>query len=385
MRTITTERVPIIVWGEALDEQTVAQARNLANLPFAFHHIALLPDAHVGYGMPIGGVLATEGEVIPHAVGLDIGCGVRAWRTGIPAAEVRPSLPEMIRSVERSIPTGFDWHKTSQANRTDLFDDVPDSRPLAAEIEKAQKQAGTLGGGNHFIEFQEDDEGCVWVMLHSGSRNVGKQMADHYDQVARNENRGRSAVPEQWGLAHLPIDSEAGSEYLAVMDFCLRFARENRRLMMDSVRAAIARRFPGVETAPVIDVHHNYAAIETHMGREVVVHRKGAVLAEGRVVVPGTMGTSSYVCEGLANPRSFRSCSHGAGRAMSRKQAKKTISVDAVLRDMERRGITLRSRKRSDVAEEAAEAYKDIDIVMAEQADLVKPVVQLTPMGVLKG
>lgn len=385
MWTITTERVPILIWGTDVDDETLAQARNLANLPFAFRHVALMPDAHVGYGMPIGGVLAALGRVVPHAVGLDIGCGVRAWPTGVPASEVRPVRDRILSDIQRSIPTGFEWHKASQAARTALFERLPHVEPLLAEASKAERQIGTLGGGNHFIELQEAEDGQCWAMVHSGSRNLGKQMAEHYDALAKaDETRRGSEVPREWGLASLAIDEPLGQEYLAVMEFCLAFARENRRLMMETIRAAFDRVFPGVTPGEPIDVHHNYAALETHFGEEVVVHRKGAVRADGIVLVPGSMGTASYVGRGLANPDSFCSCSHGAGRAIGRKEAVRTIPVDAVLRDLKERDVRLFKPKKADVAEESPVAYKNIEDVMRHQRDLVEPLVRLTPFGVVK-
>jgi len=386
VRTIETERVPIYVWGESADEGTLAQTRNLANLPFAYHHVALMPDAHVGFGMPIGGVLAAQGQVIPHAVGLDIGCGMRAWRTNVPAAELLPLRDRILNDIQRSVPQGFDWHNDSQADRTDLFEDVPDVPALLAQIDRAQRQLGTLGGGNHFIELSVDSAGIVWAMIHSGSRNVGKQMADHYDRIAREENRrSGSGVPLEWGLAHLAIDEEAGSEYLVVMRWCLDFARENRRLMAEDVQRAISRHFPDIEPDPAVDVHHNYAAVEEHLGERVVVHRKGAVRSEGTVVVPGSMGTASYICEGKSTPESFESCSHGAGRALGRKQAVRTIPRERVMAELAARDVTLFKAKKHDLAEEAPEAYKDIDQVLRWQDDLVTPVVRLVPIGVVKG
>jgi len=167
MRTVESERVPILVWGDDVDEPTLRQTRNLANLPFTFHHVALMPDAHVGFGMPIGGVFAAIGQVVPHAVGLDIGCGVRAWRTNIPAEELRPLRDEVLNDIQRSVPQGFEWHSASQADRTDLFDRLPDVPALRAESAKAERQLGSLGGGNHFIELQADPEGIVWGMVHT--------------------------------------------------------------------------------------------------------------------------------------------------------------------------------------------------------------------------
>jgi tRNA-splicing ligase RtcB len=384
--TITTERVPIYVWGQIDDESTLAQTRNLANLPFAHHHVALMPDAHVGFGMPIGGVLAADGQVIPHAVGLDIGCGVRAWKTNVRLADLLPWRDRVLDDIQRSIPQGFEWHRSSQAERTDVFERVPDVGPLRAEIAKAERQAGTLGGGNHFLELQVDPDAVVWAMVHSGSRNVGKQMADYYDHVARAANEAEhSDVPLAWGLAHLPVEGAYGGEYLAVMNWCLDFARESRRLMAESMRVAIARYFPDVEPGDELDIHHNYAALEEHFGETVVVHRKGAVHAVGTILVPGSMGTSSYVCEGKADPDSFESCSHGAGRAMGRKQAVRTIPRERVLAELAERDIKLFKVKKGDVAEEAPEAYKDIEQVLAWERDLVQPRIRLTPVGVVKG
>ena len=386
MHAVTTDKVPIKVWGADPDEATMAQARNLARLPFAWKWIALMPDAHVGYGMPIGGVLASLGEVIPHAVGLDIGCGVRAWRTGVPVAEFRPVRDAVLSDIQRAVPVGFEHHERSQEDRTALFSDVPDVPVLRAETAKAARQVGTLGGGNHFMEVQRDPDGAVWMMVHSGSRNLGKQMAEHYDQLAKRENAvSHDAVPLEWGLAHVPAESGIGAEYLEVMDFCLRFARESRRLMAEVMQAALARRFPGVTPDAPIDIHHNYASREEHYGREVVIHRKGAVLAQGDVIVPGSMGTHTWLGRGLADPESFRSCSHGAGRRLGRKQAKREITAERVIREMRERDVHLFEARRRDVAEEAPEAYKDIDEVMAAQRDLVEPTLLLTPLGVVKG
>lgn len=386
MFRIETERVPIFVWGSEVDDATLAQARNLANLPFAFSHIALMPDAHVGFGMPIGGVMAAEDQVIPHAVGLDIGCGMRAWRTNIPAEEMRPERGRILRDIQHAVPTGFDWHRGPQADRTAVFDDMPAAPALLAERTKAARQIGSLGGGNHFLELQSDEDGVVWAMVHSGSRNVGKQMGEHYDAIAREFDRSQgSAVPLEWGLAHLPIDSAEGAEYLAVMTWCMHFAFESRRLMAEDIARAIERRFPNSEPDEGFDIHHNYAAEEEHFGRRVVVHRKGAVRACGRVIVPGSMGTASYIGDGLCNPASFESCSHGAGRVLGRKQAKRLMPPEQVLGDLAQRDVRLYKARRGDVAEEAPQAYKDIEDVMRHQRDLVRPAVRLRPLGVVKG
>ncbi|HEY3317949.1 MAG TPA: RtcB family protein [Coriobacteriia bacterium] len=388
MRTLPgVARVPIMVWGAEPDPAAMQQAEHLADLPFAFHHVALMPDTHVGYGMPIGGVLAAEGRVIPHAVGLDIGCGVRVWKTNVTVEEFMPRRDTILSDIMRSVPTGFEWHKASQESRTALFDDVPAVGVLLAEVDKAKKQVGTLGGGNHFIEVQRDTDGIVWAMVHSGSRNLGKQMATHYDQLARQRNASdHDPVPPNWGLAHLPAEEGLGAEYLRVMDFCLRFARESRRLMGERVQEAFARRVPDAPApGDPVDVHHNYAAVEEHFGRLVVVHRKGAVRAEGTVAIPGSMGSHTWIGRGLCNADSFCSCAHGAGRRLGRGEAKRQLTVQHVIGEMRERDVRLFKAKKSDVAEEAPEAYKDIDEVMDAQRDLVEPTVLLTPLGVVKG
>ena len=380
------ERIPILSWAEDLSEEALEQARHLAALPFAYHHVALMPDAHVGYGMPIGGVFAAEGYVIPNAVGLDIGCGVRAWRTGLTAEEFLPHRQQVLNDIQRNVPVGREWRKRAADGAEELFAAAPEVSALHAELERARLQLGTLGSGNHFLEVQRDDDGALWAMVHSGSRNLGKQMATRYNEIAKTlDARSPDPVPLAWQLSPLPIRSDEGREYLDVMRWCLRFAEENRAAMQRVIHETFERRVPGYAPEPCLDVHHNYATVETHFGREVVLHRKGAVRAVGRVLVPGSMGTSSYVCEGLANPDAFESCAHGAGRAMGRGEAKRRIPVEAVVREMREKDIALFKAHKSDVAEEAAEAYKDIEDVMAAQADLVRPLLRLQPIGVVKG
>lgn len=386
MHRIETDGVPILSWAAFIDEGTLEQAQHLAQLPFAHHHVALMADAHVGYGMPIGGVFAAVGEVLPHAVGLDIGCGVRAWSTNVPVKDALAVRDLVFSDVMRSIPAGREWHGRPQDDETGLFERVPNVPLVRAELDRARKQVGSLGGGNHFIELQQDEKGIAWVMVHSGSRNVGKQMAEHYDHVARADNvRRKSPVPPEWGLAHLALDSEEGAEYIDVMNWCLDFAKENRRRMSARIRAALERRLPQLDPGEELDIHHNYAVVETHFGAEVVVHRKGAIHAVGTVFVPGSMGTASYVGRGLANADSFESCSHGAGRAMGRREAKKALSVEHVALQLKEAGVRLYKQKKSDIAEEAPEAYKDIAEVMHLQKDLVEPLVRLTPVAVYKG
>lgn len=379
-------RVPIRSWAPDPDPETLAQTRHLASLPFAFRHVALMADAHVGYGMPIGGVLAAKGAVIPNAVGLDIGCGVRAWRTNLTVEEFLPVRDRALNDIQRNVPTGHEWRKRELAGDS-LFARMPDLPHLRAQERRARQQLGTLGSGNHFIEVQRDPEGRVWAAVHSGSRNVGKRMAEHHNAVAKDlgEREGLTReVPPGWDLAYLPLGTPEAEEYLTVMGWCLDFALENRQAMMEVMHEAFLRALPRYDPGPPLDVHHNYAARETHFGEEVVVHRKGAIRAVGDVVIPGSMGTRSYIGRGLANPEAFESCAHGAGRRLGRREAKRSITVEHVILSLKEADIRLFKPKKSDVAEEAPEAYKDIGEVMAEQADLVEALVELTPLGVVK-
>lgn len=378
-------RVPVKLWTEEVEPGCTEQLDNLARLPFAFRHIAAMPDIHEGYGMPIGGVFAAVGAVIPNAVGVDIGCGVRAIRTNLRVEEIRSNLRPILNQIQRAIPTGFNWHKKAQPDS--IFDQAPVEIPIIAqELKNARHQIGTLGGGNHFIEIQSDVEGGVWIMLHSGSRNLGKQVADVYNRKAMElSEKLPVAIPKEWQLAYLPLDTELGQEYLRAMNFCLAFARANRQKMMGWIKEILGNFYPGLTVEKELDVHHNYAAFEEHFGQEVLVHRKGAVLAEGEVIIPGSMGSASYIAQGLANPESFRSCSHGAGRKMGRGEARRQISVETVINEMRELGVELFKAKKDDVAEECRQAYKEIDVVMENQRDLVKPLVKLQPLGVVKG
>lgn len=386
MREILTEKIPIKLWLDTLDEAALKQARNLANLPFAFHHIAIMPDAHVGYGMPIGGVLAARDAVVPNAVGVDIGCGMTAARSSL--RELNPdTLRAIIAEAHRRIPVGFEHRREAvPASIMPALEITAVMAVAAREYESARRQAGTLGGGNHFIEVQRAPDGAVWVMIHSGSRNIGKQVADHYNRLAKSlRARFGSTVPPAFDLAFLPVESSEGAAYLAEMNYCLAFARANRALMIGAMQEIIAER-TGASFEPALDIHHNYAAFETHFGSTVVVHRKGATSArEGQSgIVPGSQGAPSYLVQGRGNPDSFCSSAHGAGRAMGRAQAQRTLDLAAERAALENKGIIHALRGARDL-DEAAGAYKDIDEVMAHQRDLTAPVLRLAPLGVIKG
>ncbi|MDK9706564.1 MAG: RtcB family protein [Desulforhopalus sp.] len=388
--TITTEKKPIKLWLPALDPDTLEQAKNLANLPFTFHHVAIMADAHVGYGMPIGGVAATESVIIPNAVGVDIGCGVCALQTSLPALETS-RLKKVLQAIRQSIPLGFAHHKRPQPGgkmpdfcRGRTTGDLP---VVAREYDSGVLQLGTLGGGNHFIELQAGDDGRLWVMIHSGSRNIGYQVAKHYNQLAAAHNQKHGGlIPGKWQLDCLPLDSEQGQRYLAEMGYCVAFAAANRRAMMDRLREILGEMEPAVTFATAIDVAHNYAARETHFGREVFVHRKGATRAGiGELgIIPGSQGSTSYLVRGLGNPESFSSCSHGAGRKLGRKQAQRELDLHTEVKNLERLGILHSLRHKRDL-EEAAGAYKDITQVIGNQRDLVEVVTTLRPLAVVKG
>lgn len=405
---MSSGQVPIKAWvnsEQSVEESCLEQAYHLAALPFAHQWVALMPDMHTGMGMPIGGVLAADGVVVPNAVGVDIGCGMGFIGTDLPASILKEtqtangSLVQcIIGDLMRNIPVGFNHHKKQQPCKTldnakAQLERYASNPELAGQIEAGYFQVGTLGGGNHFIELQEDKNGFLGIMLHSGSRNFGKRICDFYHQAARESNAaGNSGVPDEWRLAHLPVDSALGKQYIDWMSLALDFAAENRDHML-AASQDILEKWIGKHAATAfhytqrINCHHNYAALEHHYGKEVWVHRKGATRAQAgeMAVIPGAMGSYSYVVEGLGNKESFCSSSHGAGRRYGRRAAMETFSAEQVILDLKAREVILGKQNKSDVAEECRFAYKDIDEVMAQQQDLVKPVKRLKTIGVVKG
>jgi tRNA-splicing ligase RtcB len=386
----TPGRVPIMSWAGELDSRTLEQATNVSNLPFAVDHVALMPDGHAGYGMPIGGVLFADKAVVPYAIGVDIGCGVALVETDL-TVEVLPStdLGKVLASIDRGVPTGFHGLKTP-VDRDVALEAMGIDKPESVKdawFDRALSQLGTLGGGNHFLELQRDEAGTVFVMLHSGSRNLGKTICDEFHKRALAQDRAWHAALPHDELAYLPVGSDDFAAYWSAMEFALRFAEVNRSRMLDVVERSFEHLTTIGRFDRLIDVHHNYAAWENHLGRNGIVHRKGAVRARaGEVVlIPGSMGTASYVGEGLGNAESFMTCQHGAGRAMSRAAARKAKTSREVYDEMAALGVVLRSSEPKGVAEEAAFAYKDIESVMAASASLVRPTKRLTPVGVVKG
>ena len=399
---------PVRVWlekKEDIEESCLLQASHLAELPFLHKWVCLMPDTHTGKGMPIGGVIAAKNVLIPNAVGVDIGCGMAWTGTNVKAEELRGILTGngnllqgIVGDILRNIPTGFAHHKIQMPSYTldralEEFDKYEEDGELLGQLDAGYFQIGTLGGGNHFIELQEDEEGYLSVMIHSGSRHFGKAVCDYFHQKARELNaRWYSQVPDEYRLAFLPLDSREGRQYLNWMQLSMDFAMENRAKMMLAVKAILEKwigKYTDLHLAftEEINCHHNYAALENHYGENVWVHRKGATRArEGELaVIPGAMGSFSYIVRGKGNPESFCSSSHGAGRRYSRKGAMSAFSCEEVIKDLREKQVILGKRNKSDVAEESRFAYKDIDEVMKNQSDLVEPVKKLHTVGVVKG
>lgn len=401
-------KVPIKVWLEdktKLENTCFEQACNLSNLPFLHKWVALMPDTHAGMGMPIGGVIAAKGVIIPNAVGVDIGCGMGFVGTDIKVSEIKDIttgngsfIQAVIGDILRNIPVGFNRHKKARdcksldiaKNEMDKYEKNPE---LITEIEAGYFQAGTLGGGNHFIELQEDDEGYLGIMVHSGSRHFGKKVCDLFHSKARELNQKmHSSVPDHYRLAFLPVDTIEGMQYINWMNLALDFAAENRQKMMLAVKEILDKymlKFTDIQYSysEEINCHHNYAAMEHHYGENVWVHRKGAIRARaGELgIIPGAMGSYSYIVEGLGNDMSFHSSSHGAGREYSRTAAMETFSAEEVLLDLKESGVILGKHNKKDVAEESRFAYKDINTVMENQKDLAKQIKRLKTLGVVKG
>jgi tRNA-splicing ligase RtcB len=366
----------------------MAQIRNLADHP-VIRKIAVMPDCHQGYGMPIGGVIACEKAVIPNAVGVDIGCGMMATQTALPAEMLNAEQVEKIlHSVSRDVPVGFK-HRNKPVEWENIEAlEPPDDPIVKAELTSGAKQLGTLGGGNHFIEIQAGDDGLVWLMIHSGSRNIGYTIANHYNELAGVMNvTWKSRVPHK-DLCFLPTSSVEGQQYIAAMEFAQRFAMRNREIMMDFFKQAFMHEMKAGFRHEV-NIHHNFAQLEHHNGRDYWIHRKGATQAQDGQwgIIPGSMGTSSYIVQGKGNPDSMKSCSHGAGRRMGRGEFNRGTTLEEANASIE--GVVFKGwgKKRRGGLDfsEAPGAYKDIDEVMAQQTDLVEIKVKLTPLGVLKG
>lgn len=378
----------ILCWCENPEQGAINQAVNISNHPWLVGNVCLMPDTHEGYGMPIGGVAALDNAICPNMVGVDIGCGMLAVKTNLTTEQVNINLlKQVMGKIRERVPVGFNHHTTQQLSPIFADESWNNSVICLREFVSARYQIGTLGGGNHFIEIQRDEDNNVWFMIHSGSRNLGKKVADFYNHKAKELCKfwKQNEIVNN-DLAILPIGTNEARAYITEMKICLNFAYENRWLMAQRIMDSFADVFPDFNNLNMINIHHNYATLEHHFGRDVWVHRKGATLArEGTIgIIPGSQGTFSYIVEGLGNEASLQSCSHGAGRKMSRMKAKQDLTVEGEAKRMDDLGIVHSIRNVNDL-DEAPSAYKDIDVVMEEQKDLVKILVKLHPMGVIKG
>ena len=367
-------------WASEVDGGTLRQALTSARCDAVSGPVALMPDAHVGIGATVGSVIPTEGAIIPAAVGVDIGCGMIAVRTDLTAADLPDSLDPLLADVETAIPAGFAAHPatTRAAERHLANDPLPDPPGLDRKARaKVGPQLGTLGGGNHFVEVSLDEAERVWCVLHSGSRGIGNRLATGHIAAARRLCADLQRALEDRDLAYFLQADEQFDRYVTHMLWAQRYAFANREIMMDALLAALGRAVGRAAGRPVrererINCHHNYAALETHEGRELWITRKGAIRARAgdRGVIPGSMGTDTYVVTGLGNPDSYTSAAHGAGRRMSRRRAKRELSIGDFRDAMA--GRTWQHDRAERLVDESPMAYKDIATVMADQADLVR-------------
>jgi tRNA-splicing ligase RtcB len=392
---IETSGAPIKAWvkGVPVEPEAEAQLRNMAGLPFIYKHVAVMPDVHLGKGATVGSVIPTKGAIVPAAVGVDIGCGMCAAMTDLVANDLPDSLAEVRRAIEQVIPVGQRSHKEvpKAAEKAwygklkEAFTAIDVKHPGLTTKASPAYQLGTLGGGNHFIEICLDEADRVWVMLHSGSRNVGNRIGSHFIAKAKEEmERMFIRLPDK-DLAYLAEGSTLFDDYVEAVGWAQDYARVNRDLMLaaviDAIAEALGRTIGHGDVA--VNCHHNYVAKEEHFGDRVWVTRKGAVRAgAGELgIIPGSMGAKSYIVRGRGNPDSFHTCSHGAGRAMSRAEAKRRFTVEDHVRATE--GVEC--RKDTGVIDETPAAYKDIDAVMAAQNDLVEVLHTLKQVLCVKG
>lgn len=401
MQVFTGSKFPVKAWvdGVPVEESARKQLSNIANMPFIHKHVAVMPDVHLGKGATVGSVIPTVDAIIPASVGVDLGCGMVAQRTSLVASDLPDSLKEMRTLIEHAVPHGRNakgrdpgaWHDVpNKVDRrwrllSDEFKEICDKHPAIAKSNN-RNHLGTLGTGNHFVEVCLDEESRVWVMLHSGSRGVGNRIGSYFIEKAKKEmQRWHINLPDI-DLAYLTEGSDHFNDYVKAVGWAQNFARLNREIMLESTLDAL-RRTKGLRSFTMdkvaINCHHNYVEKEVHFGKEVWLTRKGAVKAgEGDLgIIPGSMGAKSFIVRGKGNPDSFCSCSHGAGRKMSRNEAKATFTLD----DHIAATSGVECRKDENVIDETPAAYKDIDAVMAAQSDLVEVVHTLKQVLCVKG
>ena len=396
---ITGGRVPVMVWTPDLEPEARRQLENVSRLPIIYGHVAAMPDMHVGIGATVGSVIPTKGAIVPAAVGVDIGCGLHAAQLSITAKDLPESLRPLRNAIEAAVPVGFDMHagakghggkrhKVAKSMEKGL-EHIVERNPRIATMQKHfgetwVRQLGTLGGGNHFIEVCLDESQNVWVMLHSGSRGIGNVIGRYFIERARHEmERQDMRLPDR-DLAWLAEGTAAFDEYVQAVHWAQDYALQNRREMMRAILEAIGPHVPPFRiVGEAIQCHHNYVAREKHFGENLLVTRKGAIRAGvGEMgIIPGSMGAKSFIVRGKGNPDSLCSCAHGAGRLMSRTEAKRRFSAA----DVARQTAGVECRKDAGVVDEIPGAYKDIDEVMRNQSDLVDIVHTLKQVVCVKG
>jgi len=383
---------PIKIWTDEIEDEALQQAKNLARLPFiAKNGVALMPDVHAGKGSTIGSVIATDKAIIPAAVGVDIGCGMNAVRLSLKASDLPDSLHDIRSQIERDVPTGFGQHAEgptsheAYAVRHMKWWIEADDKFGDDTLDKIGRQIGTLGGGNHFIELCIDENQDVWIMLHSGSRGIGNMIGTYFIEKAKRRMEQYFITLPDGDLAYLPEGTDDFNDYVEAVNWAQNYALENRKMMMNAVVAALRRHIPVdfTITQEAINCHHNYVEKENHFGRNLWVTRKGAIRArEGDLgIIPGSMGQKSYIVRGKGNLDSYCSCSHGAGRKMSRTKARATFTVE----DLKTQTEGVECRKDDAVLDEIPGSYKNIDEVMANQADLVEVLHVLKQVMCVKG
>lgn len=388
-------KVPVKVFTEDIDQASINQLGNMAQLPFIHSHIAAMPDVHHGIGATVGSVIPCKGAIIPAAVGVDIGCGMNAIRLSLKANDLPDNLQAVRSAIEKRVPVGFEEHTSSTVQGATLnnigkhLDVITDKHPGLIKMQRNfertwGKQLGTLGGGNHFIELCIDEAEDVWVMLHSGSRGIGNVIGRYFIEKAKKDvGKALGQLPDK-DLAYFTEGTQHFEDYVQAVSWAQDYAMLNRREMMRLVLEALKSQLkPFTTTREAINCHHNYVQKETHFGAEVYLTRKGAISArEGELgIIPGSMGAKSYIVRGLGNAQSFCSCSHGAGRRMSRTEAKRRFNT----RDLVEQTIGVECRKDKGVVDEIPGAYKDIDVVMQNQSDLVEVVHTLKQVVCIKG
>lgn len=391
---IETSGVPIRAWtrGVPVEAEARRQLMNIAALPFVHGHVAVMPDVHLGRGATVGSVIPTKGAIIPAAVGVDIGCGMAAVMTDVTASQLPDSLAAVRAAIEAVVPVGQASHreppraaeKAWTRRHRQGYEAIEARHPKIAEKKSAALQIGTLGGGNHFIELCLDEAGRLWVMLHSGSRNIGNRIGTYFIAKAKEEVEAAGLRLPDRDLAWLGEGTQSFKDYVEAVGWAQDYARSNREVMMAGVLDVLRLTWPELRTLDVaVNCHHNYVEREEHFGERVWLTRKGAVSArQGELgIIPGSMGARSFIVRGLGNPQSYQSCSHGAGRVMSRTAAKERFTLDEHIAAT----AHVECRKDKGVIDETPMAYKDIDAVMAAQADLVEVVHTLRQIVCVKG